>query len=87
MCDSGKSIHPIPIGSRTACELAAAELTGPWRGLRVDVRPGRNCAKLAVHAPPVIKNWLFQIPAAPGLGLRIDPAYVREHTPKGDDWA
>jgi len=42
---------------------------------------------MAVDAPPVIKNSLFQIPAGPGLGLQIDPAYMREHTPKGEDWA
>ena len=50
-------------------------------------RPGRIYEKMAVDAPPVIKNSLFQIPAGPGLGLQIDPAYMREHTPKGEDWA
>jgi galactonate dehydratase len=50
-------------------------------------RPGRIYEKMAVDAPPVIKNSLFQIPAGPGLGLQIDPAYMCEHTPKGEDWA
>ena len=50
-------------------------------------RPGRIYEKMAVDAPPVIKNSLFQIPAGPGLGLQIDPSWMREHTPKGEDWA
>ena len=49
--------------------------------------PGRNCAKLAVDAPPVIKHSLFRLPAGPGLGFQIDPGDVRGHTPKGEDWA
>jgi L-alanine-DL-glutamate epimerase-like enolase superfamily enzyme len=50
-------------------------------------RPGRIVEKMAFGAPPVIKNSLFQIPEGPGLGLEIDPAHIREHTPKGEDWA
>jgi L-alanine-DL-glutamate epimerase-like enolase superfamily enzyme len=50
-------------------------------------RPGRIYEKMALDKPPVIKNSLFQLPDGPGLGLEIDPAYMREHTPKGEDWA
>ncbi len=50
-------------------------------------RPGRIYEKMALDKPPVIKNSQFQIPDGPGLGLEIDPAYMREHTPKGEDWA
>ena len=50
-------------------------------------RPGRIYEKMAANKPPVIKNSLFQLPDGPGLGLEIDPGYMREHTPKGEDWA
>jgi galactonate dehydratase len=50
-------------------------------------RPGRIYEKMAADKPPVIKNSMFQLPDGPGLGLEIDPAYMREHTPKGEDWA
>jgi L-alanine-DL-glutamate epimerase-like enolase superfamily enzyme len=50
-------------------------------------RPGRIYEKMAAGKPPVIKNSLFQIPQGPGLGLEIDPAHMKEHTPKGEDWA
>jgi L-alanine-DL-glutamate epimerase-like enolase superfamily enzyme len=40
----------------------------------------------AAGTPPVIKNSLFQLPQGPGLGLEIDPAHRKEHTPKGEDW-
>jgi galactonate dehydratase len=50
-------------------------------------RPGRIFEKMALGNPPVIKNSLFQLPQGPGLGLDIDPAYMKEHTPKGEDWA
>ena len=42
---------------------------------------------MALNQPPVIRNSNFQLPTGPGLGLEIDPAYMREHTPKGEDWA
>ncbi|MBZ5582625.1 MAG: mandelate racemase/muconate lactonizing enzyme family protein [Acidobacteriia bacterium] len=50
-------------------------------------RPGRVYEKMALNQPPVIRNSNFQLPTGPGLGLEIDPAYMREHTPKGEDWA
>lgn len=50
-------------------------------------RPGRIYEKMAANKPPVIKNSLFQLPDGPGLGLEIDPGYMREHTPAGEDWA
>lgn len=50
-------------------------------------RPGRIYEKMALGEPPVIKNSQFQLPRGPGLGLEIDPAHMREHTPKGEDWA
>jgi len=50
-------------------------------------RPGRIYEKMALNNPPVIRNSMFQLPQGPGLGLELDPAHMREHTPKGEDWA
>ena len=50
-------------------------------------RPGREYEKMALNQPPVIKNSQFQLPDGPGLGLEIDPAYMKKHTPAGEDWA
>jgi L-alanine-DL-glutamate epimerase-like enolase superfamily enzyme len=50
-------------------------------------RPGRMYEKMAAGSPPVIKGSQFQLPDGPGLGLEIDPAFMKEHTPKGEDWA
>jgi len=50
-------------------------------------RPGRMYEKMAANRPPVIGNSMFQLPDGPGLGLEIDPAFMKEHTPKGQDWA
>ena len=50
-------------------------------------RPGRMYEKMALNQPPVIKNSQFQLPDGPGLGLEIDPAFMKAHTPAGEDWA
>jgi len=50
-------------------------------------RPGRMYEKMALNKPPVIKNSQFQLPEGPGLGLEIDSAFMKEHTPAGEDWA
>jgi galactonate dehydratase len=50
-------------------------------------RPGRMYEKMALNQPPVIKNSQFQLPDGPGLGLEIDPAFMKTHTPAGEDWA
>jgi L-alanine-DL-glutamate epimerase-like enolase superfamily enzyme len=43
--------------------------------------------KMAAGKPPVVRNSMFQLPDGPGLGLDIDPGFMREHTPHGEDWA
>jgi L-alanine-DL-glutamate epimerase-like enolase superfamily enzyme len=50
-------------------------------------RPGRMIEKMAAGTPPVIRKSMFQLPAGPGLGLEIDPAFMKEHTRPGEDWA
>jgi galactonate dehydratase len=50
-------------------------------------RPGRMYETMAAGKPPLIRNSTFQLPEGPGLGLEIDPAFLRAHTPRGEDWA
>jgi L-alanine-DL-glutamate epimerase-like enolase superfamily enzyme len=42
---------------------------------------------MALGRPQLIKDSMFQLPKGPGLGLEIDPDFMRKHTPKGEDWA
>jgi L-alanine-DL-glutamate epimerase-like enolase superfamily enzyme len=36
--------------------------------------------------PQLIKKSMFRLPEGPGLGLEIDPGFMRDHTPRGEDW-
>ena len=47
----------------------------------------RIIENMVVGKPQLIKNSMFKLPDGPGLGLEIDPEFMREHTPSGEDWA
>jgi galactonate dehydratase len=47
----------------------------------------RTVEPMALGRPQLIKDSMFQLPKGPGLGLEIDPDFMRKHTPKGEDWA
>jgi galactonate dehydratase len=47
----------------------------------------RIIENMAVGKPQLIKNSMFALPEGPGLGLEIDPEFMRKHTPSGEDWA
>jgi galactonate dehydratase len=47
----------------------------------------RIIENMAVGKPQLIKNSMFALPQGPGLGLEIDPDFMRRHTPPGEDWA
>ena len=47
----------------------------------------RIIENMPVGKPQLIKNSMFQLPEGPGLGLEIDPEFMRKHTPRGEDWA
>jgi L-alanine-DL-glutamate epimerase-like enolase superfamily enzyme len=50
-------------------------------------RPGHIYEKMAAGKLPAVHNSTMELPAGPGLGLEIDPDYMRQHTPHGEDWA
>ena len=82
------ALHNIGTLVRTYASMnLAASIPNFYRSECRLGRPGRIFEKMAASNPPVIKNSLFQLPQGPGLGLEIDPAHMREHTPKGEDWA
>ena len=82
------ALHNIGSLVRTYASVhLAAAIPNFYRSENRLGRPGRIYEKMAANKPPVIKNSLFQLPDGPGLGLEIDPGYVREHTPAGEDWA
>jgi galactonate dehydratase len=47
----------------------------------------RIVENMVVGKPQLIKNSMFMLPEGPGLGLEIDPDFMRKHTPRGEDWA
>ena len=47
----------------------------------------RIVENMVVGKPQLIKNSMFALPEGPGLGLEIDPDFMRKHTPRGEDWA
>jgi len=47
----------------------------------------RVIENMVVGKPQLIRNSMFRLPEGPGLGLEIDPDFMREHTPSGEDWA
>ena len=47
----------------------------------------RVVENMVVGKPQLIKNSMFALPEGPGLGLEIDPDFMRKHTPRGEDWA
>jgi galactonate dehydratase len=47
----------------------------------------RIIENMPVGKPQLIKNSMFQLPEGPGLGLEIDPEFMRKHTPRGEGWA
>ena len=46
----------------------------------------RIVENMVVGKPQLIRNSMFALPEGPGLGLEIDPDFMRQHTPRGEDW-
>ena len=82
------ALHNVGTLVRTyaSVQLAAA-IANFYRSENRLGRPGRMVEKMAAGKPPVVRNSTFQLPEGPGLGLEIDPGFMREHTPHGEDWA
>jgi len=46
----------------------------------------REWAKWNRNQPEGFKNSMFRLPEGPGPGLEIDSGFLRDHTPRGEDW-
>jgi len=46
----------------------------------------RTVENMVVGKPQLVKNSMFTLPEGPGLGLEIDPDFMRKHTPRGEEW-
>jgi galactonate dehydratase len=81
------ALHNVGTLVRTyaSVQLAAA-IPNFYRSENRLGRPGRMVEKMAAGKPPVVRNSTFQLPEGPGLGLEIDPGFMREHTPRGEGW-
>jgi galactonate dehydratase len=81
------ALHNVGTLVRTYASIqVAAAIPNFYRSENPPGVPGRM-SKMAAGKPPVIRNSTFQLPEGPGLGLEIDPGFMREHTPRGEDWA
>jgi len=82
------ALHNVGTLVRTYASVQLAAATSNfYRSENRLGRPGRMIEKMAAGKPPVVRNSMFQLPDGPGLGLEIDPGFMREHTPHGEDWA
>jgi len=82
------ALHNVGTLVRTYASVQLAAATSNfYRSENRLGRPGRMLEKMALGKPPVVRNSTFQLPDGPGLGLEIDPAFMREHTPRGENWA
>jgi galactonate dehydratase len=82
------ALHNVGTLVRTYASVQLAAATSNfYRSENRLGRPGRVLEKMGGAKPPVVRNSTFQLPTGPGLGLEIDPDFMREHTPKGQDWA
>jgi galactonate dehydratase len=82
------ALHNVGTLVRTYASVhLAAAIPNFYRSENRLGRPGRMVEKMAAGKPPVVRNSTFQLPEGPGLGLEIDPNFMREHTPRGQDWA
>ena len=46
--------------------------------------PDRIAEKMSATNPPVVKNSLLQVPMGPGLGLEINPDFLKEYKEPGE---
>jgi galactonate dehydratase len=88
LCRTPMALHNVGTLVRTYASVhLGAAIPNFYRSECRLGRPGRMYEKMAADKAPVIKNSMFQLPDGPGLGLEIDPGFMKEHTPKGQDWA
>lgn len=48
--------------------------------------PGREVEKMAAGNPPQVKNSLLKVSTEPGLGVDLDPDYLRQHLAPGEEY-
>ena len=46
--------------------------------------PGRIAEKMAASNPPCVKNSELQVPMSPGLGININPDFLKEYLEPGE---
>jgi len=51
-------------------------------------RPGHYIEKMAAGSPPEVRKGLLKVPTGPGLGLEIDPEFLKQNLGEGEPyWA
>ena len=49
-------------------------------------RPDHYIEKMAAGSPPEVRKGLLKVPTVPGLGLEIDPGFLKANLVEGEPW-
>jgi galactonate dehydratase len=49
-------------------------------------RPDRKVEGMAASNPPQVRNGQLQVPAGPGLGLDLNPDFLKQNLAPGEEW-
>ena len=49
-------------------------------------RPTRDVEEMAASNPPVVRNSRLRVPDTPGLGVDLNPDYLKAHLSKGEEY-
>jgi L-alanine-DL-glutamate epimerase-like enolase superfamily enzyme len=77
------------VGSLVLCYASAhfgASIQNFYRSESAIGRPTRQVEDMAASNPPVVKNGHLQVPMEPGLGLDLNPDFLRKNMPDGEPW-
>ena len=77
------------VGSLILCYANAhfgASIQNFYRSESAIGRPTRQVEDMAASNPPVVRKGELQVPTEPGLGLDLNPDFLRKNLSDGEPW-
>ena len=77
------------VGSLVLCYASAhfgASIQNFYRSESAIGRPTRQVEDMAASNPPLVRKGELKVPMEPGLGLDINPDFLRRNLPDGEPW-
>jgi len=77
------------VGSLVLCYASAhfgASIQNFYRSESAIGRPTRQVEDMAASNPPVVRKGLLQVPMEPGLGLDLNPDFLKKNLAEGEPW-